>query len=290
MSASARAELLSRWIKPSSENDQVQQERAEDMVRKAITTCDAFDGTNVLIYTKGSYPNNTNVRRDSDVDVVIELRDCLYYGYKAGVTGAEPSLSPYRGSWTPESWRRAVVDALVTAFGPDSVDTSGRVAINISAVEGSRPILLEIQALVCRSNLGIPRRTAAGTDINRVNLLMAVLEKRLGLSMSSCDAYINIAGGIRMNEPAVDLGIVLAMISSYKDCAIPEDVICFGEVGLSGEVRAVNMAKQRVAEAKKLGFSTCILPKVSLKGLEDMKGIRLIGVENVQEAMRNILQ
>jgi len=157
------------------------------------------------------------------------------------------------------------------------------------SVEGSRPILLEIQALVCRSNLGIPRRTAAGTDINRVNLLMAVLEKRLGLSMSSCDAYINIAGGIRMNEPAVDLGIVLAMISSYKDCAIPEDVICFGEVGLSGEVRAVNMAKQRVAEAKKLGFSTCILPKVSLKGLEDMKGIRLIGVENVQEAMRNIL-
>ena len=108
--------------------------------------------------------------------------------------------------------------------------------------------------------------------------------------MSSCDAYINIAGGIRMNEPAVDLGIVLAMISSYKDCAIAEDVICFGEVGLSGEVRAVNMAKQRVAEAKKLGFSTCILPKVSLKGLEDMKGIRLIGVENVQEAMRNILQ
>ena len=132
------------------------------------------------------------------------------------------------------------------------------------SVEGSRPILLEIQALVCRSNLGIPRRTAAGTDINRVNLLMAVLEKRLGLSMSSCDAYINIAGGIRMNEPAVDLGIVLAMISSYKDCAIPEDVICFGEVGLSGEVRAVNMPEQRVAEAKKLGFETCVVPELSL--------------------------
>ncbi len=140
MSASARTELLSRWIKPSSENEQVQQERAEDMVRKAITTCNAFDGTNVLIYTKGSYPpNNTNVRRDSDVDVVIELRDCLYYGYKAGVTGAAPPPPPYQGSWTPESWRKAVVDALVVAFGSDSVDTSGRVAINISAVEGSRP-------------------------------------------------------------------------------------------------------------------------------------------------------
>ena len=101
---------------------------------------------------------------------------------------------------------------------------------------------------------------------------------------------LDILVNAKTKEPAVDLGIVLAMISSYKDCAIPEDVICFGEVGLSGEVRAVNMAKQRVAEAKKLGFSTCILPKVSLKGLEDMKGIRLIGVENVQEAMRNILQ
>lgn len=158
------------------------------------------------------------------------------------------------------------------------------------SVEGSRPILLEIQALVCRSNLGIPRRTAAGTDINRVNLLMAVLEKRLGLSLSSCDAYINIAGGIRMNEPAVDLGIVLAVISSYKDKAIEEEVICFGEVGLSGEVRAVSMAKQRVAEAKKLGFGTCILPKVSLKEMDGIDGIRLIGVENVQEAMRIILK
>lgn len=158
------------------------------------------------------------------------------------------------------------------------------------SVEGSRPILLEIQALVCRSNLGIPRRTAAGTDINRVNLLMAVLEKRLGMSLSSCDAYINIAGGIRMNEPAVDLGIVLAMISSYKDKAIEEEVICFGEVGLSGEVRAVSMVKQRVAEAKKLGFHTCILPKVSLRELEGIEGIQLIGVENVQEAMRVILK
>lgn len=109
------------------------------MVRKAITTCDTFDGTNLLIYTKGSYPNNTNVRRDSDVDVVIELHDCLYYDYKEGVIGAEPPLPPYRGTWNPENWRQAVVDALVAAFGADSVDTSGRVAINISAVEGSRP-------------------------------------------------------------------------------------------------------------------------------------------------------
>ena len=158
------------------------------------------------------------------------------------------------------------------------------------SVEGSRPILLEIQALVCRSNLGIPRRTAAGTDINRVNLLMAVLEKRLGLSMSSCDAYINIAGGIRMNEPAVDLGIVLAMISSYKDCAIPEDVICFGEVGLSGEVRAVNMAKQRVAEAKKLGFGTVVLPEVCRSSVGKVEGINLVYVSQIRDAIGYIMK
>src|SRR5699024_2401849 len=109
---------------------------------------------------------------------------------------------------------------------------------------------------------------ATGTDYNRVNLLMAVLEKLLGLSLSSCDAYVNIAGGIRMNEPAIDLGIVLALVSSYRNRPIDEKTIVFGEVGLSGEVRAVNMPEQRVNEAKKLGFETCILPEVSLKTVQ----------------------
>ena len=161
------------------------------------------------------------------------------------------------------------------------------------SIEGTRPILLEVQALVCRSNFGIPRRTAAGTDTNRVNLLLAVLEKRLNLRLGECDAYVNIAGGIKMNEPALDLGIVLAMISSYKECCIDEKTICFGEVGLSGEVRAVNMAKQRVLEARKLGFTTCILPKVSMEtqmgSQMDVAGIRLLGVENVREAAAKIL-
>lgn len=156
------------------------------------------------------------------------------------------------------------------------------------SMEGTRPILIEIQALVCHSNFGFPKRTAAGTDFNRVSLLMAVLEKRLGLAMSSCDAYVNIAGGIRMNEPAIDLGIVLAIVSSYKEIAIDERTICFGEVGLSGEVRAVNMAQQRIQEAKKLGFTTCILPKVSMKGLKDTEGIQLVGVSNVKEAIQFI--
>ena len=156
------------------------------------------------------------------------------------------------------------------------------------SIEGTRPILLEIQALVCHSNFGIPRRTAAGADLNRVNLLMAVLEKRQGLPMSSSDAYVNIAGGIRMTEPAIDLGIVLALVSSYKDIAIPEKTICFGEVGLSGEVRAVNMALQRVQEAKKLGFETCILPNVCLESVKEVKGITLVGVSDIRETIYKV--
>ncbi len=154
------------------------------------------------------------------------------------------------------------------------------------AIEGTRPLLLEIQALVCRSNFGQPRRTAAGTDYNRVNLLMAVLEKRLGMRLGECDAYVNIAGGIRVNEPALDLGIVLAIVSSYRDLAVPDGTLVFGEVGLSGEIRAVNMAEQRIAEAKRLGFSACILPRVSLKGLRRTDDIRLIGVDSVAEAIK----
>ena len=154
------------------------------------------------------------------------------------------------------------------------------------SMEGTRPILLEIQALVCHSNFGMPRRTAAGTDFNRVNLLMAVLEKRLGLKLGDCDAYVNIAGGIKMNEPAIDLGIVLALISSYKDKPIDEKTICFGEVGLSGEVRAVNMAEQRVLEAKKLGFEVCLIPEVCRTNLTQIKGIKLVGISTIKDALQ----
>ena len=154
------------------------------------------------------------------------------------------------------------------------------------SMEGTRPILIEIQALVCSSNFGMPRRTAAGTDYNRVNLLMAVLVKRVGIHLSNYDAYVNIAGGIKMNEPAVDLGIVMAIVSSYKNQPIDEKTIVFGEVGLSGEVRAVNMPEQRVAEAKKLGFTTCIMPEVSREVVKNIKGIKIIGVKTINEALQ----
>lgn len=153
------------------------------------------------------------------------------------------------------------------------------------SMEGTRPILLEIQALVCHSSFGIPRRQAIGTDFNRVNLLMAVLEKRLGVQMSDCDAYVNLAGGIRIVEPAIDLGIAMAIVSSFKNRAIDDKIIAFGEVGLSGEVRGVSMAQQRVAEAVKLGFTTCVVPEVDRGWIKPVQGIKVIGVRTVQNAI-----
>lgn len=153
------------------------------------------------------------------------------------------------------------------------------------SMEGTRPLLLEIQALVCRSNFGNPRRQANGTDFNRVNLLMAVLEKRVGLQLGDCDAYVNLAGGIKISEPAIDLAIVMAIASSYKNKAVSEKMVFIGEIGLSGEVRSVNMIENRVQEAKKLGFTTCVIPTGCMERVKDIEGIKVIPVSNVMEAI-----
>ncbi len=155
-------------------------------------------------------------------------------------------------------------------------------------MEGSRPLLVEIQALVCDTNFGFPRRQATGTDYNRVNLLMAVLEKRVGMRLSNSDAYVNIAGGMKINEPSLDLGIVMAVASSFRNRPIDESMICFGEVGLSGEVRAVSQVAQRVSEAERLGFKTVVLPEASLSSVKASDKIKLIGVKNLVDAMELI--
>lgn len=147
-------------------------------------------------------------------------------------------------------------------------------------MEGTRPVMVEVQALVCRTNFNMARRTAAGMDYNRVNLLMAVIEKRLGLSLANWDAYVNIAGGMKLNAPALDLAVVAAIISSYKDIPMDGKMVFFGEVGLSGEVRGVSMAAQCVQEAKKLGFTRCVLPKVNQSGVK-IPGIECMGIEDL---------
>lgn len=183
---------------------------------------------------------------------------------------------------------------LVEVSNPSEYMLSGRPkdakgSVVICAMEGTRPILLEIQALVCQTSFGIPRRQATGTDYNRVNLLMAVLEKKMGLHLSDCDAYVNVAGGMKITEPGADLGIVMAIVSSFKNSPIDEGTLVFGEIGLSGEVRSVSNAEQRITEAQKLGFKRVILPKSSLKSVRDIsKDIELIGVDMVDEALRLI--
>ena len=184
-------------------------------------------------------------------------------------------------------------DGLAEVRNPSEFMLSGKPqgasgSIVACSMEGTRPILIEVQALVCRSSFGIPRRTAAGTDFNRVNLLMAVLEKRGRMNLSECDAYVNIAGGIKMTEPALDLAILLAVASSYRDIVIPDRVVAFGEVGLSGEVRAVSMAQQRVREAKKLGFETVILPRVCENTVGKAEGVELVFVSTIAEAVEAI--
>lgn len=158
------------------------------------------------------------------------------------------------------------------------------------SMEGTRPLLIEIQALVCQSNFGIPRRQTTGTDFNRVNLLMAVVEKRLGAQMASCDAYVNITGGMKIMEPAIDLGIVLAILSSFRNRPLTPKLMAFGEVGLSGEVRSVSMAAQRVAEAEKLGFEICVMPAVCVENMQYAGKMKIIGVRNLQDVMQALFR
>lgn len=154
-------------------------------------------------------------------------------------------------------------------------------------MEGSRPLLAEVQALVAKTQFGVPRRTAAGVDYNRMVLLLAILEKRAGLFLSSSDAYVNVVGGMRLDEPAADLPMVLAITSSFRDKPLPEGVMSFGEVGLTGELRAVSCAAQRIWEGYRLGFHTCIMPVQEIGDVP--KQMNVVQVKTVQEALKAVL-
>lgn len=162
-------------------------------------------------------------------------------------------------------------------------DVSGSVVV--SSIEGTRTILVELQALVCQTNFNMPRRTSVGVDYNRVNLIMAVMEKRVGLNLWGFDAYVNIAGGMKINDPAIDLGIAFAIASSMKNKAVPSDVMIIGEIGLAGEIRGVTNVLQRVKEASKMGFKTCIIPKSNYDKDMEKLGIKIMCVASLVEAL-----
>jgi DNA repair protein RadA/Sms len=160
----------------------------------------------------------------------------------------------------------------------------------VASIEGTRPILIEVQALVTATSYGVPQRTTTGFDYRRLNLLLAVLEKRLGILLGQQDVFVNVAGGIRVDEPAVDLGIAVSIISSLRDVPVDSQTVAVGEIGLSGEVRAVHQIEKRVQEAAKLGFQRIVVPKNNLKGLTNTKGIETIGVEQVDEAIKILVR
>lgn len=155
----------------------------------------------------------------------------------------------------------------------------------VCTLEGTRPVLAEIQALVSPTGFGMPRRMATGMDYNRVNLLIAVLEKRVGLNLQNQDSYVNIVGGFRLDEPAVDLGVIVAIASSFKNISVDTGLAVIGEVGLTGELRAVNQLEKRLAEIKKLGFKSCIIPHANSRSLDKIDGLTVYAAKNVTEAL-----
>ena len=220
------------------------------------------------------------------VDTVLYLEGERYFSYRI-LRGVKNRF----GSTNEIGMFEMQNEGLVEIKNPSSILISERDgnpsgSVIVASMEGTRPILIELQALTTPSVFGMPRRNTNGIDYNRLTLLIAVLEKRAGLMLGNQDVYMNIVGGIKINEPAIDLGMVLSAASSYKNISIKEDVVVIGEVGLTGEVRAVNMIEKRIKEAEKLGFKTCIIPENNKKVLKEKFKLDIIGAKNIIDAMK----
>ena len=222
------------------------------------------------------------------VDTVLYIEGERYFSYRIlrGVKNRFGSTNEIGMFEMKDSGMCEISNPSSVLLSERNENASG--SIVVASMEGTRPILVELQALTATSVFGMARRTANGIDYNRLTLLIAVLEKRAGLPLGNQDVYLNIVGGIKINEPALDLGIVLAASSSFRNIAISNDTIAIGEVGLTGEVRSVNMIEKRIKEAEKLGFKRCIIPESNKKLLKDEYKLDIIGVKNILEAMKSL--
>ena len=220
------------------------------------------------------------------VDTVLYLEGERYFSYRIlrGVKNRFGSTNEIGMFEMKEEGMCEIQNPSSVLLGEREENPAG--SIVVASMEGTRPILVELQALTSQSVFGFPRRTANGIDYNRLTLLVAVLEKVVGMPLGNQDVYLNIVGGIKINEPALDLGIVLATASSYKNISVPIDTIAIGEVGLTGEIRSINMVEKRIKEAEKLGFKTCIIPESNKKQLKGKYNSNIIGVKNIYEAMK----
>ena len=222
------------------------------------------------------------------VDTVLYIEGERYFSYRI-LRGVKNRF----GSTNEIGMFEMTSDGMTEIDNPSKIllsdtDENPPGSIVVATMEGTRPLLIELQSLTATTVFGIPRRTANGIDYNRLTLLIAVLEKRAGFPLGGQDVYLNVVGGIKVGEPAIDLGVVLATASSFKNTAIDKSVIAIGEVGLTGEVRAVNLIDKRIKEAEKLGFKTCIIPQSNYKLLKEKFDINIIGVKNVVDAMRHL--
>ena len=223
------------------------------------------------------------------VDTVLYLEGERYFSYRI-----LRSVKNRFGSTNEVGMFEMQNEGMVEILNPSSILISERDgnpagSVVVASIEGTRPLLIELQALTTPSVFGIPKRTANGIDYNRLAVLIAVIEKRAGIMLGTQDVYLNVVSGIKIVEPSVDLGIILACTSSYKNISIPQNVVAIGEVGLTGEVRAVNMIEKRIKEAEKLGFKKCIIPESNKKLLKDSYKLDIIGVRNINEAINTLI-
>ena len=222
------------------------------------------------------------------VDTVLYIEGERYFSYRMirGVKNRFGSTNEVGMFEMQEKGMAEITNPSSILISEREDNPSGSVVV--ATVEGTRPLLVELQALVTQSVFGLPRRTANGIDYNRLTLLVAVMEKKAGFMLGNQDVYLNVVGGLKVNEPALDLGIILATASSFKNVSIPKGVIALGEVGLTGEVRTINMMEKRLKEAERLGFKKCIIPENNKKLLKESYKLDIIGVKNINEAMKAI--
>ena len=261
--------------------------QVREITSRIMKICKSNDITTVIIGHVTKEGNIAGPRvLEHMVDTVLYLEGERYFSYRI-----LRSVKNRFGSTNEVGMFEMKNEGMVEITNPSSILISERNdnpagSVIIASMEGTRPLLVELQALTTPSVFGIPKRTANGIDYNRLAVLIAVVEKRAGINLGGQDVYLNVVSGIKLTEPAVDLGIILACTSSYKNISIPQDVVAIGEVGLTGEVRAVNMIEKRIKEAEKLGFKTCIIPESSKKQLKGEYKANIIGVKNIYEAMK----
>ena len=263
--------------------------QVREITSQIMRVCKSRDITTIII---GHVTKDGNIAGprvlEHMVDTVLYLEGERYFSYRV-LRGVKNRF----GSTNEIGMFEMKEEGMTEILNPSDILISEREdnpagSCIVSCIEGTRPILVELQALTAQSIFGYPKRTANGVDFNRLALLIAVMEKKAGLMLGSQDVYLNVVGGLRISEPSIDLGMILVTASSFKNVAIPKDMVIMGEVGLTGEVRRINLIEKRLKEAEKMGFKKCIIPESNKKGLKEKYKLDIIGVKNVNEAMSKI--